>query len=110
LAGVRPQDAKPRLVEGQRDERRPTGCHPSCTAVLVQQLDRLAAGLGLGVDELRQVVLEFEYLGFVEARRAGDRGVARRAHDPRSDLDLGVTATDRNDPPNPYDYDDYAIE
>lgn len=34
-------------------------------------LERLAAELRVGVDELRQAVLEFEHLGFVEARRMG---------------------------------------
>lgn len=34
-------------------------------------LERLAGDVGIGVDELRQAVLEFEDLGFVEARRMG---------------------------------------
>ena len=39
--------------------------------MLSTTLQRLAAVVGMGVDELRQAVLEFEQLGFVEARRMG---------------------------------------
>jgi predicted amino acid racemase len=35
-------------------------------------LERLAAGLALGVDELRHGVLELEYAGLIVARRHGN--------------------------------------
>lgn len=44
----------------------------AASGTLSTSLDRLAAGLALGVDELPHGVLELEYAGMIVARRHGN--------------------------------------